>query len=62
MFLFYCTVLITALHRACLEMVTDEACSTLQSSLAKDLEGGIHLGIGGFNLVSSTRGHLTASC
>ena len=34
-------------------MVTDESGSTLQSSLAKDLEGGIHFGIGGFNLVSA---------
>lgn len=34
-------------------MVTNTGCSTFQSSLVKDFENGIHLGIGGFNLVSS---------
>lgn len=40
---------ITALYRTCLDMVADET-SSLQST-QKDFEGGVHLGIGGFNLV-----------
>ena len=35
-------------------MVADQQpCPTFKPSLLKDLEGGIHLGIGGFNLVSA---------
>ena len=40
---------ITVLYRTCLDMVADER-SSLQST-HKDFEGGVHLGIGGFNLV-----------
>jgi len=41
-------------YKTCLEMVADQQpCSTFKPSLLKDLEGGIHLGIGGFNLVLS---------
>ena len=42
--MFYCDLVS---YRTCLDMVDDYPCS----SLLKDLEGGIHLGIGGFNLV-----------
>ena len=38
------------LYRTCLEMVADGS-SPLQSTQEKDFEGGVHLGIGGFNLV-----------
>ena len=49
--MFYCDLVS---YRTCLDMVDDYPCS----SLLKDLEGGIHLGIGGFNLV---RGSLLLS-
>lgn len=39
------------MYRVCLEMVADQPPSSHSPSMAKDLEGGIHLGIGGFNLV-----------
>ena len=40
---------IAVLYRNCLDMVADERAS-LQCT-QKDFEGGVHLGIGGFNLV-----------
>lgn len=50
LFSFLC---ISVLYRTCFEMVADRQCSSLQSSKEKDFEGGVHLGIGGFNLVSA---------
>ena len=49
----YYDYLAVILHRMCLEMLSDQPCSSLRPSIAKDFEGGIHLGIGGFNLVST---------
>ena len=49
----YYDYLAVILHRMCLEMLSDRRCSSLRPSIAKDFEGGIHLGIGGFNLVST---------
>ncbi|XP_078354114.1 tetratricopeptide repeat protein 39B-like [Oculina patagonica] len=40
-------------YKACLDMVADEQCSSQQPCHKKDFEGGVHLGIGGFNLVLS---------
>ncbi|KAJ7383870.1 Tetratricopeptide repeat protein 39B [Desmophyllum pertusum] len=40
-------------YKTCLDMVSDEPCSSLQSPHDKDFEGGVHFGIGGFNLVLS---------
>ena len=44
---------ITVLYRTCLDMVADEQQSSSQPCQEKDFEGGVHLGIGGFNLVSA---------
>ena len=43
-------------------MVSDQPCSPLRPSVAKDFEGGIHLGIGGFNLVSTWSINLLSFC
>ena len=40
------------LFRTCLDMVTHQPASLQHSPQRKDFEGGVHLGIGGFNLVS----------
>ena len=39
------------LNRTCLDMITHQPSSLLHSPQRKDFEGGVHLGIGGFNLV-----------
>ena len=39
------------LCRTCLDMVKHRPSSLIQSPQRKDFEGGVHLGIGGFNLV-----------
>ena len=48
-YLLHSHCIIVFLCRTCLDMVADET-SSLQSA-QKDFEGGVHLGIGGFNLV-----------
>lgn len=40
-------------YKTCLDMVTHQPSSLQQSPQRKDFEGGVHLGIGGFNLMLS---------
>jgi len=40
-------------YKTCLDMITHQPSSLLHSPQRKDFEGGVHLGIGGFNLMLS---------